>query len=95
MLENIDVNYQTKQLFVVQVDVLHHASDRISSSAELYGAVQQEARISRAIEIMLLHLENVKRIHDKEHAELEEARKLVFNWVSVSVTFRLGRVRLG
>jgi hypothetical protein len=26
------------------VDVLHHASDRISSAAELYGAVQQEAR---------------------------------------------------
>lgn len=60
-----------------QVDVLRQSSERVSSSAEVYGAVQQEARISRAIEIMLLHVDNLKRIYEKEHNELEEAKKLV------------------
>ncbi|TRY73224.1 hypothetical protein TCAL_15770, partial [Tigriopus californicus] len=41
-----------------QVDVFRHSSERVSSSAEVYGAVQQEARISRAIEIMLHHGKN-------------------------------------
>ena len=49
----------------------------MSSSAEVYGAVQQEARISRAIEIMLLHVDNLKRIYEREHAELEEAKKIL------------------
>ncbi len=60
-----------------QVDVLRQSSERVSSSAEVYGAVQQEARISRAIEIMLLHVDNLKRIYEKEHNELEEAKKYV------------------
>ena len=58
-----------------QIDVLRHSAERVSSSAEVYGAVQQEARISRAIEIMLTHVENLKRIHDREHSELEDAKK--------------------
>ena len=58
-----------------QVDVLKHSAERVSSSAELYGAVQQEARIARAIEVMLMHVDNLKRIYEREHTELEEARK--------------------
>jgi tRNA A37 N6-isopentenylltransferase MiaA len=58
-----------------QVDVLRHSAERVSSSAEVYGAVQQEARISRAIEVMMLHVENIKRIYEREHAELEDAKK--------------------
>ena len=58
-----------------RIDVLKHSAERVSSSAEVYGAVQQEARIARAIEIMLTHVENLKRIHDRDHAELEDARK--------------------
>ena len=58
-----------------QIDVLRQSAERVSSSAEVYGAVQQEARISRAIEIMLLHVDNLKRIYEREHIELEEAKK--------------------
>merc|ERR1719232_2218802 len=60
-----------------QVEVVKQSAERVSSSAEVYGAVQQEARIARAIEIMLMHVENLKRIHDREHSELEESRKLL------------------
>ena len=63
------------EVLLFQVDVFHHASDRVSSAAELYGAVQQEARISRAIDIMLLHVDNVKRMHEKDRTDLEEAKK--------------------
>ncbi len=55
--------------------MLRHSADRVSSTAEVYGAVQQEARISRAIEVMLLHVDNLKRIYETEHAQLEEAKK--------------------
>ncbi len=57
--------------------MLRQSAERVSSSAEVYGAVQQEARISRAIEIMLLHVDNLKRIYEREHAELEEAKKIL------------------
>ncbi|XP_059079877.1 uncharacterized protein LOC131878014 isoform X2 [Tigriopus californicus] len=60
-----------------QVDVFRHSSERVSSSAEVYGAVQQEARISRAIEIMLHHVDNLKRIYEREHAELQDAKKIL------------------
>ena len=64
-----------RPLHKIKVDVLRQSSNRVSSSAEVYGAVQQEARISRVIEIMLLHVENVKRAYERDRAELEEAKR--------------------
>jgi len=61
-----------------QVEVLQQSAERVSSSAELYGAVQQEARVSRAIEVMLAHVDNLKRIYEREHGELEEARYTMY-----------------
>lgn len=49
---------------------------------QIFGAVQQEIRVSKAIEVMLTHVENLKRMYEKEHAELEETK-----WVCVSVHF--------
>jgi hypothetical protein len=34
-------------------------------------------RVSTAVEIMLLHLENLKRSYEREHAELEETRRVL------------------
>jgi hypothetical protein len=34
-------------------------------------------RVSTAVEIMLLHLENLKRNYEREHAELEETRRVL------------------
>merc|ERR1712061_710221 len=58
-----------------QVTVLQQSSGRVSSSSEVYGAVQQEARVSTAIEMMLLHVDNLKRLYEKEHHELEETKR--------------------
>ena len=30
--------------------------------------------MSKAVEIMVHHVENLRRVHEREHAELEEAR---------------------
>ena len=38
---------------------------------------QQEARIARAVEIMLMYVDNLKRNCEREHTELEESRKLL------------------
>lgn len=37
----------------------------------------QEARMSRAAEVMVQHVENLKRHHLREHAELEEMKRLI------------------
>jgi inositol 1,4,5-triphosphate receptor-associated cGMP kinase len=41
---------------------------------QIFGAVQQESRVSKAIEVMLTHVENLKRVYEKEHTELEETK---------------------
>ncbi|KAL3218840.1 hypothetical protein MRX96_031371 [Rhipicephalus microplus] len=61
------------------VDVIQQSTDRVSSQAEVYGAVQQEERMSRAFEVMVAHVENLKRSSEREHRELEEARKLLLD----------------
>jgi len=59
------------------VDILKQSSRRVSSSAELYGAVQQEARIARAVEVILAHVENLKRVYEREKSELEEVKRVL------------------
>jgi len=60
-----------------QVSVLQQSSNRVCSSAEQYGAVQQELRVSKAIHVMLLHVENLRRNYEKECHDLEESRKVL------------------
>ncbi|NWW12866.1 LRMP protein, partial [Oreocharis arfaki] len=57
--------------------VLSAAVERATSAAEKLGAVHQEARMSRAAEVMVQHVENLKRHHMREHAELEEMKRLI------------------
>nr|CAD7196891.1 unnamed protein product [Timema douglasi] len=60
-----------------QVDILQQSTNRVSTSAEMFGAVQQEHRLNKAVEVMLAHVDNLKRMHEKEHSELEETRRLL------------------
>lgn len=36
---------------------------------------QQESRIGKAVEVMIQHVENLRRMYTKEHAELLELRE--------------------
>lgn len=40
----------------------------------MHGAVQQENRLSKAVDIILRHVENLKQAYDKERVEHEETR---------------------
>ncbi|XP_069488824.1 inositol 1,4,5-triphosphate receptor associated 2-like [Ambystoma mexicanum] len=51
--------------------------ERVTKAAEVLGAVHQEARMSRAAEVMIQHVENLKRRHSREHAELEDMKRLI------------------
>uniref|UniRef100_A0A0A9YUU8 Lymphoid-restricted membrane protein n=3 Tax=Lygus hesperus TaxID=30085 RepID=A0A0A9YUU8_LYGHE len=42
----------------------------------MYGAVQQENRLSKAVDIVLRHVDNLKQAYDKEKTEHEETKKL-------------------
>ncbi|KAK6169887.1 hypothetical protein SNE40_020859 [Patella caerulea] len=59
------------------IDVLEQCAARVSSRAEVLGAVQQERRMCRAMEVMIVHVDNQKRLYEKDHSELEEARKVL------------------
>jgi len=43
-----------------QVEAVHNCALRISSSAESLGAVEYESRLSAAVQILLLYVDNVK-----------------------------------
>ncbi|XP_035502065.2 inositol 1,4,5-triphosphate receptor associated 2 [Scophthalmus maximus] len=64
------------QSLELSLDILGGTVERISNTAEVLGAVHQEARVSRAVELMIAHVENVTRRRDRHLAELEEAKKM-------------------
>ncbi|XP_035239056.1 inositol 1,4,5-triphosphate receptor associated 2 isoform X1 [Anguilla anguilla] len=57
------------------LSILGGTVERIANTAELLGAVHQEARMSRAVDLMVAHVENLKRRQVRDRAELEETRK--------------------
>ncbi|KAK5613622.1 hypothetical protein CRENBAI_018807 [Crenichthys baileyi] len=65
------------QRLELSLDILGGTVERISSTAEVLGAVHQEARVSRAVELMVAHVESLRRRHDRNLAELEEAKKML------------------
>ncbi|CAN8199908.1 unnamed protein product [Coccothraustes coccothraustes] len=68
---------ETLQQLQHNLAVLSAAVERATRAAEKLGAVHQEARMSRAAEVMVQHVENLKRHHLREHAELEEMKRLI------------------
>ncbi|XP_077408876.1 uncharacterized protein LOC144039417 isoform X2 [Vanacampus margaritifer] len=64
------------QKLELSLDILTGTVERISNTAEVLGAVHQEARVSRAVELMVAHVENVRRRLERHEVELEEAKKM-------------------
>lgn len=56
---------------------LSQCTERVASRAEMLGAINQESRVSKAVEVMIQHVENLKRMYAKEHAELEELKQVL------------------
>uniref|UniRef100_A0A8D0FZ69 Lymphoid-restricted membrane protein n=1 Tax=Strix occidentalis caurina TaxID=311401 RepID=A0A8D0FZ69_STROC len=68
---------------------------RVASRAEMLGAINQESRVSKAVEVMIQHVENLKRMYAKEHAELEELKQVLLqNERSFSPSSSLRRVSI-
>ncbi|KAL3974397.1 cAMP receptor-like G-protein coupled receptor [Sarotherodon galilaeus] len=65
------------QKLELSLDILGGTVERISNTAEVLGAVHQEARVSRAVELMVAHVERLRRRYDRNLAELEEARRMM------------------
>nr|XP_020735812.1 lymphoid-restricted membrane protein [Odocoileus virginianus texanus] len=59
------------------VTFLSQCATRVASRAEMLGAINQESRVSKAVEVMIQHVENLKRMYAKEHAELEELKQVL------------------
>ncbi|XP_064029593.1 inositol 1,4,5-triphosphate receptor associated 2-like isoform X2 [Pogoniulus pusillus] len=68
---------ETLEQLQYSLTVLAAAVERATRAAEKLGAVHQEARMSRAAEVMVQHVENLKRHRLREHTELEEMKRLI------------------
>ncbi|XP_073724285.1 inositol 1,4,5-triphosphate receptor associated 2 isoform X4 [Misgurnus anguillicaudatus] len=57
------------------LEVLIQSMTRVSSRSEMLGAIHQESRVGKAVEVMIQHVENLRRMYTKEHTELLELRE--------------------
>nr|XP_054595551.1 inositol 1,4,5-triphosphate receptor associated 2 isoform X3 [Nothobranchius furzeri] len=57
------------------LNILIQSMTRVSSRSEMLGAIHQENRIGKAVEVMIQHVENLRRTYTKEHSELLELRE--------------------
>ncbi|XP_077057899.1 inositol 1,4,5-triphosphate receptor associated 1 isoform X2 [Siphateles boraxobius] len=73
--QNVELREFYQQLLET-IAVLHRLTNRLSSRAEMVGAVRQEKRMNKATEVMMQYVENLKRTYEKDHAELMEFKKL-------------------
>ncbi|KFQ94237.1 Protein MRVI1, partial [Nipponia nippon] len=64
------------QKLLEDIAILRRLAARLSSRAEMVGAIRQEKRMSKATEVMMQYVENLKRTYEKDHAELMEFKKL-------------------
>ncbi|XP_063065731.1 inositol 1,4,5-triphosphate receptor associated 2 isoform X2 [Engraulis encrasicolus] len=69
--------YKALQKLDLTLDILAGTMEQVARTAEVLGAVHQEAKVSRAVDVMLAHVENMRQRHDRHCAELEETRKLI------------------
>ncbi|XP_028439874.1 lymphoid-restricted membrane protein [Perca flavescens] len=70
------------QRLELSLDILGGTVERISNTAEVLGAVHQEARVSHEVEVMVAHVENLRRQHERNVLELEEAKKTIQQQIS-------------
>ncbi|XP_033018448.1 uncharacterized protein LOC117054097 [Lacerta agilis] len=57
------------------LELLNQYATRLASKAEMLGAIHQESRASKAVEVMIQHVENLKRTYAREHVELKELKQ--------------------
>ncbi|GLV37297.1 hypothetical protein CBL_10736 [Carabus blaptoides fortunei] len=60
-----------------QLDVILQASNRISTSAEVFGSVQQEWRLAESVNVMLSHLRNLRQQRDTARRQLQCTKRML------------------
>ncbi|XP_075132045.1 inositol 1,4,5-triphosphate receptor associated 2 [Leptodactylus fuscus] len=75
LCEDDNQTYEIVQKLQNSLQFLTQHTARVASRSEMLGAIHQESRVSKAVEVMIQHVENLKRMYAKEHAELEELRQ--------------------
>ncbi|XP_041109849.1 inositol 1,4,5-triphosphate receptor associated 2 [Polyodon spathula] len=75
LCEDDNQSLEIVQRLQKNLDILNQSMTRVSTRAELVGAIHQESRVCKAVEVMIQHVENLKRLYTKEHTELEELKE--------------------
>uniref|UniRef100_A0AAY4B9Z3 Lymphoid-restricted membrane protein n=1 Tax=Denticeps clupeoides TaxID=299321 RepID=A0AAY4B9Z3_9TELE len=84
LLQNLILLYEedNKSMEIIQrlqknLDILTQSMTRVASRSEMLGAIHQESRTGKSVEVMIQHVENLRRMYTKEHAELVELRETI------------------
>ncbi|XP_043943606.1 inositol 1,4,5-triphosphate receptor associated 2 isoform X2 [Protopterus annectens] len=76
-LEKDSKAYDTAVDLEKKMKSLENFSNRVASRSEMLGSIHQENRVSKSVEVMIQHVENLKRMYSKEHEELEELKQVL------------------
>ncbi|XP_048467928.1 inositol 1,4,5-triphosphate receptor associated 1-like isoform X3 [Rhincodon typus] len=69
--------FTLKQRLDVEERARDVAEENIQKELEGCRIILQEARVSGGVQVMMEHVANLKSIHAKEHAELQEMKKII------------------
>ncbi|XP_035802949.2 inositol 1,4,5-triphosphate receptor associated 1 isoform X2 [Amphiprion ocellaris] len=78
--------YTLKQRLQAEEHARNLAEENVQLELSRGRETLEEARVSRAVELMVAHVETLRRRHDKNVAELEEAKKMVQQQNSCRIT---------
>ncbi|KAL3266895.1 hypothetical protein HHI36_011045 [Cryptolaemus montrouzieri] len=79
-LTKLCINKETTELLstlLAQIDIVMNASALASSSAERYGAVQHEERLSEAVQLMVNHVNCLKQQRDLSRKQLQYTKRVL------------------
>ncbi|XP_045478670.1 uncharacterized protein LOC123683805 isoform X2 [Harmonia axyridis] len=79
-LTKLCVNMETTELLaslLAQIEVVTNASTLAASSAERYGAVQHEERLSEAVKLMIDYVNLLKQQRDLSRKQLQYTKKML------------------
>ncbi|XP_066500674.1 inositol 1,4,5-triphosphate receptor associated 2 [Hoplias malabaricus] len=57
------------------LSIIRGTIERIVSTAEALGAVHQESKVRHGVQLMVAHVESLRRRHERDTVELEEIKK--------------------
>ncbi|CAH1159791.1 unnamed protein product [Phaedon cochleariae] len=81
-MQPLCTDYEKAELFsnlMTQIDVIMNATCLVSISAEKYGSVQHEERLTESVDLMVNHVQVLKQQRDSARKQLQHSKRVLQN----------------